>query len=826
MGRSIGASRGSMVETEVRLVTGSLGHDILQALETADTAYLIVAFLMESGIRILMPGLKAAAQRGAEVRILTGDYLYVTEPAALRTLLSLGDRVEVRLWRSGGRSFHPKAYLFEASDGRRLAIIGSSNVSREALGSGIEWNVAIPSPLTVGPDPFDHFMRLFLDDATEEVTEATVHAYERERDAQIQVYGSGLTVLADREAGDGVQGGDSAPGPDREPKAGAGGNSDPLTLRPAQEAALAALEDTRAEGYSRALVILPTGLGKTVIAGVFARQFRRVLFLAHRDEILEQALTSFGSILPGRSARRYTGPGNGTDADLVFGSVMMFARHRHREVFAPDAFDLIVVDEFHHAAARSYGRILDYFHPDFLLGLTATPDRKDGRDVYALCDGNVAFRLDLPEAVGKGWLSPFRYFGVYDPIDYAALWRNGRYDEEALAREQTRKEHGEAIFRAWMAKHQTRTLVFCTSTAQAGFLCSLFREHGVNAAHIGAFSSAVKRQAALRDLADGRLEAVFSVDVLNEGVDVPAVDTILMARPTDSSTVFLQQLGRGLRPALGKSSCTVVDLLGNYRNVDMKLDLLGIRHAILAARRPSGASLVADGACGPAELEWEAVDLLRRLIRRRTPGRDLLADSYHTLKEELHRRPTYLEFHLMSGIPDSRLVQQEFRSYVGMLRWLEELDPDESRVFLQFGSWLEEVERTGMVKSYKMILLQEMLARGTGRWTAPVRAEEVAKGFHAYLMARTYRTRIDFSDGIGRSLWEFDERRVADLIRRMPMTQWAASGHSLIALDGDRFRVNLRFQDEEESAMVAEWTRQITEYRLHRHFEKHGIVIE
>jgi len=229
-----------------------------------------------------------------------------------------------------------------------------------------------------------------------------------------------------------------------------------------------------------------------------------------------------------------------------------------------------------------------------------------------------------------------------------------------------------------------------------------------------------------------------------------------------------------------------------------------------------------DGACGPAELEWEAVDLLRRLVRRRTPRRDLLAACFHTLREEIGRRPTYLEFHLRSGIPDSRLVRQEFGSYIGMLRWLEALDPEDSRWFERCRPWLEEVERTGMTKSYKMVLLHEMLARGPEGWTAPIRPEQVAKGFHAYLMAQPYRTRIDFSDSVGRSLWKFDERRTAALIRRMPMTQWAESTQGLVTLGADGFRLNLRFEDARESARVAEWTDEIAEYRLHRHFERHG----
>jgi superfamily II DNA or RNA helicase len=230
------------------------------------------------------------------------------------------------------------------------------------------------------------------------------------------------------------------------------GNDHTIEPRPAQLAALDALHATWEEGYDRAMVVMATGLGKTYLAGFYAKSFRRILFIAHREEILEQARRSFQRIMPERSWGYYNGTEKNHSAEMLFASIYTLGMKKHRERFNPRDFDLIIVDEFHHAAARSYRTTLEYFKPSFLLGITATPERMDGQDIYALCDGNVAYQIHFLEAISRGWLSPFQYYGIYDDIDYSRIrWLGTRYDEDELLAAQLQEARAALIHDAWLS---------------------------------------------------------------------------------------------------------------------------------------------------------------------------------------------------------------------------------------------------------------------------------------------------------------------------------------------------------------------------------------
>jgi superfamily II DNA or RNA helicase len=255
-----------------------------------------------------------------------------------------------------------------------------------------------------------------------------------------------------------------------------------ITPRPLQQEALELLQDTLEEGYDKAMVVMATGLGKTYLAGFFAQNFKRILFIAHREEILKQAKQSFQHIMPNKMYGLYYGTEKQPEADVIFASIYTLGMKRHLEVFSPDDFNLIVVDEFHHAAAQSYQRVIDYFKPKFLLGITATPDRMDGKDVYAICDGNVAYQIHFIEAIQKQWLAPFHYYGVYDDTDYRQItWLGTKYDEEELLAVQLTEEMLEKVYVAWEEHKQTRTLSFCSSIRQANTLANYFKTKGVRA---------------------------------------------------------------------------------------------------------------------------------------------------------------------------------------------------------------------------------------------------------------------------------------------------------------------------------------------------------
>lgn len=805
----------------IKLITENLADELIPGIERASGIYILTSFVMESGVRLLQPYLKAAADRGAEIKILAGDYLFVTQPQALRRLLELDNRIEARLWRSYGTSFHPKAYLLDYDNGQGLMIVGSSNLSLTAFRLGYEWNLAVNAeaePFTF-QEALGQFMKSFYHEQTHPLNAESVIQYENDYKAHHRKFPELVRMITEMEELELTL--PVKPYKGTIDKSGTTGLADAIQPRPAQQAALDALHATWEEGYDRAMVVMATGLGKTYLAGFFAKSFRRVLFIAHREEILQQALRSFQRIMPERSSGLYNGTEKDVSSDLIFASIYTLGMKKHRERFDPKDFDLIIVDEFHHAAAKSYKSVLDYFQPTFLLGITATPERMDGQDVYALCDGNVAYKLHFIEAISRGWLAPFQYYGIYDDIDYNKIkWLGSRYDEEELLEAQLQEERAALIFNSWLRYKQTRTLGFCSSIRHADFLADYFRKQGVRTLSLHSRTSEMSRPEAILALEKGELDVIFTVDLFNEGVDIPSIDTLLFVRPTESLTVFTQQVGRGLRLSEGKSHCTIIDLIGNYRNAELKLGLFRINadeETKTGKSRQSTAITAVPPGC-KIDLEIEVINLLETLLAKRQPRRERLLSAYMELKREWGRRPSYLDLHLHGTAP-SREYRQEFKSYVGFLNWAGELSEEEQAVFAQSESWLQEVESTVMSKSYKMVLLLAMLERGPNHWKNPITPQEAAPFFHRYLTEKEYRRRIDFSDKeTGRLAEEYNEDKVAALIARMPMTKWSGSSKGLVTFTNGVFSINK--EAISDSILVYDWTREICLYRLHAYFER------
>ena len=382
-----------------------------------------------------------------------------------------------------------------------------------------------------------------------------------------------------------------------------------------------------------------------------------------------------------RTTGIYNGFSKEADADFLFASVFTLATDYHLHKFRPDEFDLIVVDEFHHAVAPTYERILNYFSPDFLLGITATPDRLDNKDVYSLCDGNVAISIHFLEAIRQNWLSPFIYYGVFDETDYSGLqWRNNSYDEEGLLRLQLRSDYADAVLSAWEKEKQSRTIGFCSSVKQAVYLSQHFNKAGYKTIALHGKSERNTRLHARKRLESGELDVIFTVDLFNEGVDIPSVDTLLFARPTESLTVFTQQIGRGLRLANGKSHCVIIDLIGNYRNADVKMRVFTEDGEQPTSLKSTALNLPEN--CD-FRLDLAVVNLLEEMKRKRSPRKQQLVDAFSKLKTDHGVRPTYLEFHLKANA-DSRSVKQEFGSYPGLLAYAGELSDIELDAFERY----------------------------------------------------------------------------------------------------------------------------------------------
>ncbi|MCA8926399.1 MAG: DEAD/DEAH box helicase family protein, partial [Planctomycetes bacterium] len=681
----------------------------------AQVVSILAAFAQESGLERIDALLLAALARGATVRVLTGDYLHITQERALRRLLDLVEAtadgeeddpsrlpgtlearvVETARLPAGSRSFHPKAWRFEGP-GFGTAFVGSSNLSWSALTHGVEWNLRLER------------------DAQPAAWQAVVEGYQRWWDRGRALDEAWLARYRERAA-------QATPLPlplgeeDAEPLAG------PPTPRPIQEQALDALERSRSCGRARALVVLATGLGKTYLAAFDVAQVEqarraageqapRVLFLAHQAQLLRQAARTFRRVLPEASFGWFQGAQARLDAQVVFASVQKLSRPQHLERIDPRAFDYVVIDEVHHAAAPSYRRILDRLEPDFLLGLTATPDRADEADLLGLFDDHEAYRADLGRGIRDEALVPFHYFGQADTIDYAPAsipWRNRRFDPAELARAAQTQARMERLWRAWGEHPGTRTLVFCCTIAHASFARDWLREQGarVEAVHTG--EGAIDRDEGLASLGRGELDALCAVDLFNEGIDLPAVDRVVFLRPTESPVVFLQQLGRGLRtsPATGKTALTVIDFVGNHRVfLERVRTLLSLGERATTVREflardqapelPPGCSV---------QIELEAKDLLRQLLPR--SDHNELVRVYRELREGRDQRPTVGELYRL-GLNPARSLKG---GWVAFLADEGDLSAEEQAAFARCGEWLLELEKTSMTKSYKMVTLQVLL---------------------------------------------------------------------------------------------------------------------
>lgn len=799
--------------TKVQLITNNLLQHIQTITQKSNHIYWLIAFAMESGVEAVLPTLKTAAKNGAEIKILIGDYLYITNPRALEQLQNELPTAHIRLFKSDGRSFHPKAYLFQ-DDVKNHVIVGSSNLSKSALTNGVEWSLYANEEADeeVFSTAVHAFMKLFLHEQTIPLNRITIEQYASSYDLY-RLPLPGTNTLSKTDEFQMMFGDDHGNEVilDASEKDYAS-----LKPRPAQAMALEQLEITLEEQYDKALVVLATGLGKTYLAAFFAKKFNRVLFIAHREELLHQAERSFQHVFPNKKTGIYNGTEKNKEADFIFASVFTLGTEVHLQNFSPDEFDLIVIDEFHHAVTSTYEQIRSYFSPKFLLGITATPDRLDNKDVYSLCDGNVAISIDFLEAIRQNWLSPFAYYGTYDDTDYRKIsWRNNGYDADELLGAQLQTTYADTVLQAWKTHKQTRTIGFCSSIKQAEFLSSYFNEAGYNTIALHGLSNRQLRKDAITRLNDRLIDIIFTVDLFNEGVDIPSVDTLLFARPTESLTVFTQQIGRGLRLADGKTHCVIIDLIGNYRNADVKLQVF---QSDALQMKDIGTSTIHVPENCSFELDFHVINLLKEMRKKRAPRKEQIMMAYDLLKEQLGRRPTYIEMHLKSMI-DAKSIQQEFGSYPGLLKYMNDLSPVELEVLRAHENWFLNITTTSMNKSYKMVVLAYLLTKGPSNWLDAVTPEEIAPYFHQYLTGKDYRMKIDFSDKQGKELRDYNEQKIVSLLKRMPLAKWSSSSKGLISFENNLFTIHIDV-DQVHQEILYEWTTDICDYRLHTYFER------
>ncbi len=532
----------------------NVGSELRAELTSAESVDLICAFVIWSGVRHVRDALAAVKQRGGRIRVITTTYMGATEKRAVDELTRLGAEVRVAL-DARTTKLHAKAWLLERGSGLSTAFVGSSNLSHTALFDGLEWNVRLSS--VDAKHVIDRVRMTFESHWASEHFESydpSVNGDELEqalREHNRRSLGESSTVSF--------------------------ANLD-VRPYPHQQRMLEALtlERERHDRHKN-LVVAATGTGKTVVAALDYRQLLdragrdlSLLFVAHREEILRQSLATYRAVLRDGAFGEIHGGGQIARGRHVFAMVQSLGEARLDEI-AREEFDVLVVDEFHHAKAATYDRLLRRLEPTELLGLTATPERLDGQDVSDWFDHRIAVELRLWEAIDQGFLVPFQYFGVADGTDLSQLtWRRGGYASEELSNLLTNDDLRvskllEALKRIVLDPGSMRALGFCVSKEHARYMARKFTAAGLPSVALTGDDAPDERIRSLADLRAGRLRCVFSVEVLGEGVDVPDVDCLLLLRPTASATLFAQQLGRGLRRAPRKSHLTVIDLIGQQR---------------------------------------------------------------------------------------------------------------------------------------------------------------------------------------------------------------------------------------------------------------------
>jgi len=538
----------------------SLVSQLKQEILHADQIDILVSFIKWSGIRIIKDELEEFVTHG-KLRVITTSYLGATDLKAIRFLLELAN-TEVKVSFDTKRTrLHAKAYIFHRNSGFGTAYVGSSNISNPAMTDGLEWNVKICQYET------PHLWKKI---------NATFETY------QIAKEFEGIDT-------------DDLPRLDQALRQEKGTDTTAddnhlvffdISPYPFQQEILDKLEAERTiHRRTRNLVVAATGTGKTVIAAFDFKRIHkksrncRLLFVVHREEILHQARAVFRNILRDQNfGELWVGRSLPAHLEQLFVSVQTFRSQKIWQKVPADFYDYIVIDETHHAPAGSYSELTKYFTPKILLGLTATPERADGEDILKYFDQRICAEIRLPDAINRKLLSPFQYFCITDSVDYSQLtWQRGGYVTNELERVLITGDHFMAGLIVQKAQEilldvsQTRGLCFCVSKRHAAYMADQFQQHGIAAMALTADTSAEERKNAICRLKNREINFLCVVDLFNEGVDIPEIDTVLFLRPTESLTVFLQQLGRGLRLSEDKEHLTVLDFIGQaHRNFNFE----------------------------------------------------------------------------------------------------------------------------------------------------------------------------------------------------------------------------------------------------------------
>ena len=739
-------------------ITGDKDHiypKLKQSFKTATTIDIIVSFLMESGVKLLLQDLKEALNRGVKIRILTGNYLKITQPQALYLLKSeLKDKVDLRFYNNPNKSFHPKAYMFHNPIDSEI-YIGSSNISRGALTSSIEWNYrflksAAPNDFKVFYDTFEDLFNNHSLIITDEVLKDYSKQWTRPN-----IY---KDIEKEESKEDNV--------------------INIFEPRGAQIEALYSLEKSREEGFDKGLVVAATGIGKTYLSAFDSAKYNKILFVAHREEIIKQAAQSFKNVRNSDDIGFFYSNQKDTKNSFIFALVQTLGKEQYlnEEYFSKDYFDYIIVDEFHHAVSSNYKKIIDYFTPKFLLGVTATPERLDSKDVFALCDYNMVYEVRLKDAINKGWLVPFRYYGIYDEtVNYEHIdYKNGKYDDKQLEEALMLNKRGEVILNHYLKYNSKRAIGFCTSRHHAEYMAKVFNENNIPSAAVysgekGEYSE--ERNIALSKLTSGELKVIFSVDMFNEGLDVPAIDMVMFLRPTQSPTIFLQQLGRGLRKFKDKKYLNVLDFIGNYKKANLVPFLLsGKEYSASECKKNKQGDYEFPEEC-IVDFDFKIIDIFKKQAEREMKVKDKVKEQFEVVSQMLGYRPsrvelfTYIDDEVYQNIRSKAM--NPFSNYLEYIKENDKLTHDEEILYNSRGrEFINMIETTSMSKTYKMPVLLAFYNYGDIKME--ISEDDIYKSFYNFY--RKGSNKVDMLKDKGTMEFEtWDKKKYVSLANNNPI---------------------------------------------------------
>ena len=798
----------------INVITGDnnknrqLYYQLKRSIAKADRIDIIVSFLMESGVRIILKDLKSALNRGVSIRILTGNYLGITQPSALYLIKKeLGDEIDLRFYNDKNKSFHPKSYIFHYKNHSEI-YIGSSNISKSALTSGIEWNYRFDS--TSDENSFKLFFETFEDLFLN-------HSIIID-DKELQDYSKNWhkpAVSKDLAKYDDVD------------------ENVSLLFQPrgAQIEALYALEDSRKEGATKGLVQAATGVGKTYLAAFDSINYKRVLFVAHREEILKQAAISFKNVRNSDDYGFFYGKQKDTNNSVIFASVMTLGRKEYLsdEYFSRDYFDYIVIDEFHHAVNEGYKRIVEYFKPKFMLGLTATPERMDGKNIYEICDYNVPYEISLKEAINKGILVPFHYYGIYDETDYTRIHIvKGKYDEKELTEiYKNNNRRYDLIYKYYNKYPSKQALGFCCSRQHAEDMAREFSKRGIPSVAVysnsdGEFSE--DREIAINKLKNQEIKVIFSVDMFNEGLDIVSLDMVMFLRPTESPVVFLQQLGRGLRTHKNKSYLNVLDFIGNYEKAGKSTFLLCGEKSFSQKKVYDYQNMEYPDDC-IVDFDMRLIDLFKEMDKKSLSVKERINKEFYRIKELLDGKvPTRMELftYMEAEIYDYCMKHSKdnpFRKYLEFLNELNELSEYEKQLYNSIGrEFISIIETTDMQKVYKMPILYSFYNNGNIRFV--VTEEEVLESWKNFFdKDRNWK---DFSSDITYEEYKnMTDKQHINKAKTMPIKFLKASGKGFF-VDKEGYAISLRDELKSviENIAFKEHMKDILEYRTMEYYRR------